>query len=255
MGTKLIERGNTKVFTLTQAGETLFREGEQLLSKITATEHYIKMLSTGNGGSLRIQSRLYLNENWNRLLCNFSREHPNIDLRYFDVPGEPLIGGPLSGRADMTVAFDYEIWQHKDHINAIRLWEEEFVAVVSPFSPLAQQSSVTVAQLKQETLILGGVPEVGIYDKGPLNDVLSLFIGNSYAAMNNANMALQTALDKGFSIFPHSIAATYPMLKILPISDLCCPIICFLASAKENTNPTVSIFSDYVRKHFSPPNL
>ena len=252
LGVRLIERGASKAFTLTAAGEMLFREGERLLSDIVSTENHIKRLDSGNSGNLRLVSRLYMNAPWNRTLYSFTKEHPNIELQYFESPGEPLINCILSGHADLTVAYDYEIYQHKDQIEATLLWEEEFVAVVSPFSPLAELSSVTVERLKQEPLILGKTPEVGVYDKGPLNDVLSIFSANSYAALNNPSMALQTALDKGFSIFPQSIATTYPMLKILPFAALSCPIKCFLASGKDNTNPSIPLFVDYVKTHYMP---
>lgn len=250
LGTKLIERGNSKTFTLTPAGELLNEEGKQILDSISLMEDHVKRLSTGRSGSLRIHSRPYMNAAWNELIYQFRQDHPDIDFQYFQHPPEPLINGILSGHSDFTVAYDYEIWQHGEQINGICLWEEDFVATVSPYHPLAAQSSVTVEQLKQETLVLGQTPEVGVYDKGRLYDVLSLFTDNSYAALNNTSIVLQVSGGKGFSIYPYSIAASFPMLKVLPISDLDCKIKCFLVSSRENSNPAVCIFRDYVMQNF-----
>lgn len=255
LGAKLFDRGNSKLFSLTPAGEMLFREGKRLLYDISSTENHIKRLSSGNNGSLRLVSRLYMNDSWNRTISSFIKENPKITMRCFEDPGLPLINSILSGHADLAVAYDYEIYQHKEHIDVMHLWDEQFVAVVSPYSPLAAFSSVTVDRLKQETLILGNTPEVGVYDKGPLNDVLSIFSENCYAALNNASMAIQTVLDNGFSIFPYSIAVTYPMLKILTFEDLSCPIKCFLVSGKDSTNPSIPLFVDYIKSHYLPPDI
>lgn len=249
LGAELIIRGNSRVFALTTAGEMLFQEGEELLRKIGETESHIKHLGDGSIGNLRVCSKPLCLDKWVQLLVSFNRRHPNIELCYFDSDdGGLTIRDLLSGYADAVLTYDYEICQHLDELNVLHLAPDSMVALVSNCSPLAEFSSVTVERLQRERMLIVRTPQTGFLDKGPLDDVLRLFLHNSIPTKTFTSMILQTQIDQGFSVFPRAVAQMYvPACRILEIEGLAPSINIVLAWKKDCQNPALRSFVDYVK--------
>lgn len=249
LGAELLERGNSRVFTLTRAGELLFQEGEKILHQLKETEFHVHRAASGVKGNLRVCSGLLRSPILDRILYMFPNAQPDIDLQYFCLEGGPLYSSLMNGYADTGLSYSYEVELHGKEMDTLVLSTDHFCAVVSEFHPLAREQSVTVERLQKETMIMVREPEIGIMDREPLQGVMTLFRNNAVMADARPSMVLQTRINKGFCVLPYTAAVTYnPGCKVLEIADLNVTVDLVLMWKRENKNPSLPIFLAYAKE-------
>lgn len=257
LGTKLIERGNSRVFSLTKAGELLYREGQKILESIAKAEQHIQRLGSGAIGNLRISARMMDIPVFAQLVHSFIQDSPEVDVCVYDMEGEPVVSCLLGGHADIALAYNYDICQHMDELQSLHVQVDHFAAMISKFNSLAGEDHVTIQQLQQQQskLLLVRSPEEGILDKGSLEYVFSLFQANERPTLSINSALMRTQLDQGFFIMPSLVARTHrDICKIMRIEDLDAELEVLLVWDPENDNPCLRRFVEYARENLPRNN-
>lgn len=248
-GVELIVRGNSRVFTLTRAGDLLFQEGERLLQQIGIVERRVCREGSGYVGSLMVNSGMIYSPELIALFHGFAQVRKDINFQYCDIESTPTISNALDGRCDVCVAYTHELGNRSIELDSLPLQADRFVALVSDLNPLSNQDCVTIAELSQYPMLTVRSPEIGFMDGSRLSQILGPFLNNSITSLSFAAMVLQTRIDRGFCILPYTSAVTNQagchLLDIVGV-DTATQVI--LAYRKDLKNPCLGPFLDYARQ-------
>lgn len=246
---ELIVRGNSRVFTLTRAGDLLFQEGERLLQQIGIVERRVCREGSGYVGSLMVNSGMIYSPELISLFHGFSQLRQDINFQYCDIESTPTISNALDGRCDICVAYSHELGNRSIELDRLLFQADRFVALVSELNPLSRQDRVTVEELSRYPMLTVRSPEIGFMDGSQLFQILGPFLGNSITTLSFAAMVLQTRIDRGFCILPYTSAVTNQMgCHLLDITGIDTATQIILAYRKDLKNPCLSPFLEYAKE-------
>ena len=153
-GVELLHR-STAGIVLTEAGQTLYDRCRQMRSLIREIQDEMQQLRVNAsraqlaklrvGLSFTAQSRLL------PVLNAFAREHPNIRLMLSEIQPQQREQGLLDHSLDAEVVLGVD--PPGRDIESLTLAETEFVFCCAAAHPLAQRSTVTVPELREEPLV------------------------------------------------------------------------------------------------------
>ena len=155
LGTPVFYRRSKKLI-LTPVGKKIYATANRVLKELDATEAEIKMLISGENGSIRISTECYTSYHWlPALLKKFKGEYPNVEVEIiFEAihrPMEKLIEGEL----DLAITSNPEI---NEKVEYIQLFTDEMFAVVSPLHPWANKDYVEAIDFEDVDLIIHSLP-------------------------------------------------------------------------------------------------
>jgi DNA-binding transcriptional LysR family regulator len=158
LGVRLVERSGRSL-SLTDAGAALLARSERLLADVKATREEMLEYAQLERGQLVTGAVTGSGMSWlPSFLAAFLRRHPNLDVRLVERTSSLLLR--LLETADIHVACLLVPAEGAPDvistpgISTRRVFTRDLVVVVSPAHRLAQQSSVTLADLAGEPLIL-----------------------------------------------------------------------------------------------------
>jgi DNA-binding transcriptional LysR family regulator len=151
VGAPLLER-SAKSFQLTDVGEVVFNQGQQILhsfQSISAEIDDVKNIKKGNiriGIPPMIGSRFFPH-----ILSQFHKKYPLINIQIFEDGAKDLEQGVMDGKLDLAAVvlpIDHSIF------NSFPFVKEDLRLVVHPQHRFAERQSVNLSELRDEPFIL-----------------------------------------------------------------------------------------------------
>ena len=153
LGTQLFDRTTRRV-ALTDAGRELLPSARRIIAETDDARARLRDLGRLSGGRVTLGAQQSLNASGvvPRLLVEFRRLHPGIDVVLREESAEQSLSLVAEGALDLTLAMVAESGPG-DQLVAEPLLDEPLVLVVGPQHPLAGADEVDVAQLLTEPFI------------------------------------------------------------------------------------------------------
>lgn len=167
LGTPLFDRLAKKV-TLTDAGRRFLPFAEKVLSTIEEGRRIAAANSTP-AGILRIgSSESMLTYRLPKVLSNFRKRYPKVELNFHPYVHEGLLHSIESGKLDLAVCMVDTVGD--DRLKSLRLRTEKLLFIAGAKDPLAAKKRVQPSDLSGQTLLM---TEVGCAYRKKLDQLFS----------------------------------------------------------------------------------
>lgn len=247
LDTVLFVRGKRRL-TLTESGRLLYQRAKDILSLSEKTETEIRSLKAGMTGTVSIGlvegMAPDIAGEW---FAGFLKEHPQVHFRILDGNSDDLIEkmrGGLIGLAVITSPYDQQL------LNSFAVGQERMAALMRHDHPLTERSSLTIADLLPEPLI---VPS----RKAHVDNIRRWFRGtgepNIICEMDNyLDAAALAGRGVGISIFPQTsyIQNEYLIKKEIVAPDTAVDYL-FVWRKGHQLSLLEETFIDYVKAQYS----
>lgn len=238
----LIERGN-RVFGLTAAGETFYSEATTIIDSLEALVRKTQRTDSGKTGKLRLtvfeSSMPYIFGQ----VRDFKRQHPEMDFEVDANVGEEIVKSIISGDTDVGLIFAFDA-PEKEVLKTLPLGRDELCIVVSENHPFAERSSIQLADIREERVLLlkqnniAGGNEMIARIENAIDPIPGKVICEGVD-----DMVLHTRIGDGISIMSRVFAEErIKNCKLLTISDYDLSYDISLCWSEENTNPALGEF-------------
>lgn len=159
-------------FTVTPAGQVLFRKGTDILSQLEDLRFEVEGIANGYATSLTIG---YLNryDGWEvqAAVAAFAARHPHIEINAIGGSHDELYNLVMAGEADL-VFNDQRRELSEDFVNLHLMTGFGYVEM-SEVDPLSKLDAVSVKDLKGHTAILIAAPEMAEVERSYYRDHLN----------------------------------------------------------------------------------
>ncbi|MFV0363500.1 MAG: LysR family transcriptional regulator [Suipraeoptans sp.] len=253
LGVNLFKRNN-KMVTLTEAGETLYRDSESLINHMDATVKNVVSAGRGQTGILKITAPKSLYKKLSEALAISNEHFPSV--KYF-VESYDFSEIPLAIKYnlyDIGVTYDFALYEHESLEQHI-IGSDDFVIICS---------SKCVKNSENETLkeIVNNLPFISpSYVDPPFHqDVLAILqqktghiIRHIIDVNTTDSLILNASLGLGYGLVPHSwvnlLGPSNDLHHIHPAgTPLSSPIVA--VCKKSNNSELTSTFFDILREQF-----
>lgn len=151
LGARLLDRGRRET-TLTAAGEALFERAQTLLNDAQAARQAVADVTALRAGRLVIAAINSISGRWlPTRIRRFRDRHPGIELSLKVGRSDEVAGLVASGAAELGFL---QLPADREQFRVRKLFCEEFHALVPTTHPLADESTVTLADVRREPFVL-----------------------------------------------------------------------------------------------------
>ena len=249
LGVELIHRENRR-FTLTPAGEYFYEQSKGILNEVEDIRRETFRIGKDKEMELKIgYLRCYSGQELHQAVAEFSRLYPEVSIHIVNGTHEALYDLLRFGRADLVLTDQRRAFSDK-YAN-FQLLKCGCYAELSVRSPLAEQESVTMEELKRQACILISSREQQNIEEDYYKNTLG-FGGRFLFAENMEEGRLMVAGNRGF--LPVERVGTLPPcgtgVKRLPVMEQGQQLkrnYC-LFWVKENANYYIEEFAEILRK-------
>ncbi len=243
--TILINRDN-KVSSLTKAGALLAERAEFILQYIDDTKRDVCAVGTTVKTSLRVISCGFEDPRVLKLFSDLRKMYPSVQITVEALDGLNVIKKLLAKEADIVFTFSFTLPDVIDpNIRAIKLYEDEFVALVSNHSPISLMDTLDVENLQCAAPLhlrnarfdfVAGIAKANSFIDSE-QDVLG--------CNTMEEMLTQLKYSGGWAIIPRFIAQrNQASCKIIPLKNAVSTYAVMVCWNKQNTNPLIQSFLD-----------
>ena len=252
--TTLINRDN-KVTSLTKGGTLLAERAEFILRYISDTKEEIRAVGAKASTNLKVNVNNVEDPRILKLFSDFRQLRPDarITVTVSDISGLSSTKKLLDKKADIVFTFSFALSEQLDsNIGQLKLYDDEFVALVSDHSPLSKLSAINLKNAKYE-------PPLRL-DNAQFNFVSQIAEPNSFLETEQDHqgcssleqMLLQIKYSGRWAIIPRFIALqNQNNCKIIPLEDADSRYSVMLCWNKQNSNPLIRPFLDKVESTFA----
>ena len=249
LGVELIHREN-RSFTLTPAGKYFYEQSKGILNEVEDIRRETFRIGKDKELELKIgYLRCYSGQELHQAVAEFSRLYPEVSIHIVNGTHEELYDLLRFGRADLVLTDQRRAFSDK-YAN-FQLLKCGCYAELSVRSPLAEQESVTMEELKRQACILISSREQQNIEEDYYKNTLG-FGGRFLFAENMEEGRLMVAGNRGF--LPVERVGTLPPcgtgVKRLPVMEQGQQLkrnYC-LFWVKENANYYIEEFAEILRK-------
>lgn len=249
LGVELIHRENRR-FTLTPAGEYFYEQSKGILNEVEDIRRETFRIGKDKEMELKIgYLRCYSGQELHQAMAEFSRLYPEVSIHIVNGTHEELYDLLRFGRADLVLTDQRRAFSDK-YAN-FQLLKCGCYAELSVRSPLAEQESVTMEELKRQACILISSREQQNIEEDYYKNTLG-FGGRFLFAENMEEGRLMVAGNRGF--LPVERVGTLPPcgtgVKRLPVMERGQQLkrnYC-LFWVKENASYYIEEFAEILRK-------
>lgn len=155
LGTQIFLRQNKKLI-LTPAGEKLYETANEVLDKLSDTEHEIKKMIFGEYGTIKISTECYSSYHWlPSVLKQFHLLYPNVDLQIImEATHYPL---QKLQESIIDIAITSDPIKNSD-IKYLELFQDELLMVVSCNHSWANKKFIVAEDFVNEHLLIHSFP-------------------------------------------------------------------------------------------------
>ena len=249
LGVELIHRENRR-FTLTPAGEYFYEQSKGILNEVEDIRRETFRIGKDKEMELKIgYLRCYSGQELHQAVAEFSRLYPEVSIHIVNGTHEELYDLLRFGGADLVLTDQRRAFSDK-YAN-FQLLKCGCYAELSVRSPLAEQESVTMEELKRQACILISSREQQNIEEDYYKNTLG-FGGRFLFAENMEEGRLMVAGNRGF--LPVERVGTLPPcgtgVKRLPVMERGQQLkrnYC-LFWVKENASYYIEEFAEILRK-------
>ena len=249
LGVELIHREN-RSFTLTPAGKYFYEQSKGILNEVEDIRRETFRIGKDKEMELKIgYLRCYSGQELHQAVAEFSRLYPEVSIHIVNGTHEELYDLLRFGRADLVLTDQRRAFSDK-YAN-FQLLKCGCYAELSVRSPLAEQESVTMEELKRQACILISSREQQNIEEDYYKNTLG-FGGRFLFAENLEEGRLMVAGNRGF--LPVERVGTLPPcgtgVKRLPVMEQGQQLkrnYC-LFWVKENASYYIEEFAEILRK-------
>ena len=249
LGVELIHRENRR-FTLTPAGEYFYEQSKGILNEVEDIRRETFRIGKDKEMELKIgYLRCYSGQELHQAVAEFSRLYPEVSIHIVNGTHEELYDLLRFGGADLVLTDQRRAFSDK-YAN-FQLLKCGCYAELSVRSPLAEQESVTMEELKRQACILISSREQQNIEEDYYKNTLG-FGGRFLFAENLEEGRLMVAGNRGF--LPVEKVGTFPPcgtgVKRLPVMEQGQQLkrnYC-LFWVKENASYYIEEFAEILRK-------
>ena len=249
LGVELIHREN-RSFTLTSAGKYFYEQSKGILNEVEDIRRETFRIGKDKEMELKIgYLRCYSGQELHQAVAEFSRLYPEVSIHIVNGTHEELYDLLRFGGADLVLTDQRRAFSDK-YAN-FQLLKCGCYAELSVRSPLAEQESVTMEELKRQACILISSREQQNIEEDYYKNTLG-FGGRFLFAENLEEGRLMVAGNRGF--LPVERVGTLPPcgtgVKRLPVMEQGQQLkrnYC-LFWVKENANYYIEEFAEILRK-------
>lgn len=108
LGVQLLIR-NTHNVELTEAGVTLYEQGQELLKKAEDVRHNVLLTQSNRSGHIHVATERVLDERLVEFYQRFGKTFPEIEMKVSNLFFGPVVEALLSGSADIGIIRSYEL--------------------------------------------------------------------------------------------------------------------------------------------------
>jgi LysR family carnitine catabolism transcriptional activator len=142
---------STRSVSLTPEGETLLPIARRLLADWDNAEELLQQHFTLQLGKVAIAAMPSFASNLlPKALKRFREQHPKVNVAVFDVINEQVLEMVRSGRVELGIAFEPDA---HEQLSFTPFYNDRFVAVLPPCSPLHELTQVSWQQLLTQPFI------------------------------------------------------------------------------------------------------
>lgn len=221
LGVSLFDRRNNKII-LNRQGQIFLRYAKQVLSDLVYTKAEIRQSMTEKPQHVSLTCTA--TTQWVHLIAAFSQEYPNFTLSCNDIMSADLAAGGWTVHNSLLLAAEDDVPAHiAEELDSTVLFEDQPVIMVHPEHPLAQEPSVNICQLHNETLFIP-LQSYSLYRylvKLFESSGLAIPGGNAYSHLM-AQQLVAKGLGVGFAA-AHYVRNDVTDIRYIPIRDLCHP--------------------------------
>ena len=188
--------------------------------------------------------------NWagiHSFIANFSAKHPEIEVSILSHHVKELADYLELGTLDVAFLMPAEL-KNREQLAALALFEEKTCFAVPLSHPLAGRSTVTVEDLKGETIIMNNHPS------NSMNELVDRLIRSGISEGNmryvdSPDVALaMTVAGQGLTSLPISFRQENLPLKYVEYDTPVCHMAYSLAWKRDTRNPAVKLFCSEVSR-------
>jgi DNA-binding transcriptional LysR family regulator len=222
LGVRLFDRSSTGV-RLTPSGELLLPHARRTLAAAEELAASAVRLAQGQTTALRLGFISYsLTEPARRLLTEYARREPDVDLQLRQYEWDDPSAGLLDGSSDAALV--RLPFTGADRLSTVEIGRDAPVAVMAEDSPLAREPRVRARRLVKEPVL-----ETRIVSDPVFADhwFLRRLGGRSARRVPSAARTVdewlgEIALGKGVDVVPEGLVEAYrrPGLAFVPVDDL-----------------------------------
>src|SRR5665648_692862 len=144
-GARFFDRTNKGV-TLTKEGEIFYTHIRSVLEILSSAKEEINALAKGQRGIIYLGATLTIGEYiLPNILAFLYNTHPDVDFKVKIANTESISQDVLEKKLHIGL-IEGPVHRHKD-LNVAKFWEDELVAVLPYFHPLASRKNMTLAEL------------------------------------------------------------------------------------------------------------
>lgn len=250
LGITLFERDNRRI-TLTAAGQLLVQKGERLLLQASMLEQELLIAERQGSGQITIASfNFYLSEIYHCFHL-FQKVWHNYELVMHYKNMDEILPMVASGNADLGISFSFAMDAAKSEYEIIPFAKGRFYALVSIDHPLAQRTSIYLADLEREQMIILGQMDYdfvmnigkGRHRTGPYPKV----------AASIESLFLQVKAGVGMALLPqHAISETLGGCVALELADMESEYEAVIVYDKKNRNSALRKMLDILQGNLGP---
>lgn len=166
LATPLISTRNKRQLTITESGEVFFRYAQTITAQYDLMRQELRDYQALRRGTLHIGSVPVMAQyGLTQKMSRFMHDYPQINIRLEELQGADLLKALQHQKFDLGILRDVQSQQlNKSQFDAINLDTDELRVVLAADHPLAQQTSITMADLRDcEVVTLN--PGSGVYEK------------------------------------------------------------------------------------------
>ncbi len=248
VGVKLLER-MPRGISLTPAGETFLEECRDLLNHMETSCARARRVAQGLVGTLHIACNDVASRRRElpRFLKAFREAHPEISIQLHGLMSQQQVTALRNGSIDAGFLCRYV--GERTEFEYLRIGQDNFVLAIPRDHPLTRRTSIRLADLAGEPLILPNPSyNSAIYDrlldsfhKGGLVPQITQHADTEATVLNMVTARM------GLAFLTSSFRTTVISGAVLrPISDLSIPVDMDMVWRKENDNPALRHFIEFV---------
>lgn len=255
LGTTLFNR-LPRGISLSTAGQAFLEDARQILRLTEQAHKRAHAVASGQMGTLRVgfHDAAHFYPVLRDVFTSFRSEFANVHFRFVSSSSDRQLESLLA--RDLDAGFIYRWDQPPEGFEYLPLARDELGLALSENHKLAQKSSVTIEDLRNEPFVWGDTVAFHGHTEAIMRACAAIgFIPKVWheGLSSLSAMISLVAAGLGLAIIPKQIITVSRAIVMRPVEGLSCPVDLLLVWRGDNSSPALANFIRQARTHMAPP--